>query len=352
MENYKFNEGYLYKDSFSEKDFKNAVIKYIMDDDMSPSYIFDEMICSNVTRINIPLIICDGKSKIEYTRLIGYDRLETTTKYKTTTYGNGYQNKSQSTSVKTITDWKRDSGVIKGSAKSGYYDKKYLIYDEYVTNHIMDKNNIRLLSNDEKNNYELTNEIVEFLKNDILNKVFETNITYPGNHVKNEEYSGTTTLYNISLTIVSLYSMAIRVRNKELLFIASSNGEIEIKVFGEYPSDNYDEVLKINREITSQRKEATKKPRAIAKFTILSSIALFILLLVLGIAFNILALTIISIVIIILGLIIGIKFMINVKKISEPYYKKIYENNMRDFNNKSKAKEESYQRYINRKSDL
>ena len=28
MENYKFNEGYLYKDSFSEKDFKNAVIKY------------------------------------------------------------------------------------------------------------------------------------------------------------------------------------------------------------------------------------------------------------------------------------------------------------------------------------
>lgn len=41
MKNY--TEGYLYNDSFSEKEFKEAVLKYIMDDYMSPSYIFDEL---------------------------------------------------------------------------------------------------------------------------------------------------------------------------------------------------------------------------------------------------------------------------------------------------------------------
>ncbi|MBR6072230.1 MAG: hypothetical protein IKP77_05280 [Acholeplasmatales bacterium] len=347
MEDYKFNEGYLYKDSFSEQDFLNAVLKYIKDDSYAPSYIFDEMTRSNVSRINIPLIQSTGTAEIEYSRMIGYDKLETTTKYKTTTYGNGYQNKTQSTSVRTITDWVNDSGTISGTASSGTYDEKYKIYDEYVANHKMDRNNVRLLSNDELKNCSLTPDMVEFLKNDIVNKVFRENITYPGNHVKNEEYYGTTTLNNISCTIVSLYALTISIRDKNLLFVASSNGEIEIKLFGEYPADNYDEVLSFNRKVTAERKEATKKPRTIAKYTIISTILLFILFLVLGIVFGILALTIISIAILIIGFIIGIKFMIDVKNISKPYYKQIYEHNKKDYENKRRSIEESYQKYIN-----
>lgn len=344
MENY--NEGYLYKDSYSEKEFLDAVFKYIKDDILSPTYIFDEMSCSEVFRINIPLILSDGKSEIEYSRMIGYDSYVTTTKYKTTTYSNGYQNKTQSSSTRTVTDWKKDYGTLTGTASSGYFDEKYLIYDEYVTNHLMDKSNIRLLTIDELNEYPLTSEVVDFLKNDILNKVFANNITYPGQHVKNEEYYGETTLYNTSLTIVSLYAVTISARDKSFTFIACSNGDIDLKMFGDYPADNYDNVINFNREITAQRKEATKTQRANAKYTIFSSIALFVLLLSLGIALDVLALTITSIVILTIGFIIGFRFIHEVKIISKPYYKQIYDYNIKDLNNRRIAKEESYDSFI------
>ena len=98
MEKYKLDEGYIYNDSYSEKDFYDAVLETIRNDSMAPSYIFDEMIISKVVRINVPLILTDGDSEIKYSRMIGFDKLETTTKTKTTTYGSGYQNKTHSTS--------------------------------------------------------------------------------------------------------------------------------------------------------------------------------------------------------------------------------------------------------------
>ena len=205
------------------------------------------------------------------------------------------------------------------------------------------------VEDDELNQYLLTPKMIEFLKNDILNKVFVNNITYPGNHVKNEEYSGDVSFYNSAVTIVSMYSIAIKVRDKDLLFVAITNGEIELKVFGDYPADNYDDVLAFNRKMGAQIREATKKPRAISKYTLLSSILLFILFLVLGLTLNILALTIISIVILVLGIGIFIKFSIDVKNISKPYRKQIYEYNQNDSNNKKNHKEESYQAFINKK---
>lgn len=348
MENYKFNEGYLYKDSFTEKEFKDAVLKYIKDDYLSPSYIFDEMLISEVGRINIPLIQATGEAEIEYSRMLGFDSYVTTTKYKTTTYSNGFQNKTKSSSTKTVTNWQNDSGTLNGTASSGTYDEKYKIYDEYVKDHIMDKNNIRLLTAEELSNCELTSNMIEFLENDILNKVFQNNITYPTNNVKNEEYDGRVKLNNICSTIVSLYSLGIKIRDKELYFIACSNGDIDIKVFGEYPSDNFDEELNFNREITAQRMEATKRPRAIAKYTFLSTIALFILFLVLGISLNVLALTIISFVILVIGLIIGIKYINDVKRISKPFYKQIYDHNHKVFKEHQRIKEEGYQSFINK----
>jgi len=342
MGNNKFDFGYLYNDSFNEKEFIKAVLKYIKDDS-SPSYIFDEMKMGKVSRINVPLILTGGTSEIEYSRLIGYDTIETTTKYRTSPDGNT----KRSTYSRTITNWKKDSGIISGTSSSGYFDNKYKIYDEYITNHVMDKNNIRRLNDDELDKYNLDDEIINYLKNDILNKVFKENITYPGNHIKNETYSGTTELFDTTLTIISLYSVEITIKDKSITFIASTNGDIEIKMFGEYPLDNYEETFKFTKEITSKRKEATKKPRALAKYTILSTIILFILLLVLGISLNILALTIISIVILILGLIITIKFSLDIKKISKPYYNQIREYNINNVKNKQKIKEEGYQNYLN-----
>ena len=346
MGNYKFDAGYLYNDSFTEKDFKKAVIKHIFDDIKSPSYIFDEMILGDVSKIYVPLILSSGEANIEYSRILGYDKIETTTKYKTTTYGSGYQNKTHSTSARSITEWEPDSGIITGSATSGIYDDKYKIYDDYITNHKMDKNNITKLSNDELNKYSLTSENVEYLKNDILNKVFKENITYPANHVKDEEYHGDVNLYDTTITFVSLYFVEISIRDQKLQFVSSSNGEIEIISFGEYPIDNYDEMFKFNKEINAKRLEATKKPRLISKLTILSTILLFALLLILGLSLNVLALTITSIVILIVGIIITIIFMNKVKNISKPYYKQIQEHNQILLNKNSNIKQEGYQNYI------
>ena len=348
MENYKLDEGYIYNDSFSEKDFYDAVIENIRNDFMAPSYIFDEIIIGKIGRINVPLILTDGDSEIEYSRMIGYDSLQTTTKYKTTTYSNGYQNRTQSTSTKTITNWQKDEGIIRGTAKSGTYDEQYKIYDEYITNHKMDRKNIRLMPEDEMLKHSLKPETVEFLKNDIMNKVFANNITYPGNHVKNEEYYGNTTLYNTSCTIVSLYSLAIKVRDRELLFVACTNGEIELKLFGDYPADDFDEVLKFNREITDQRLEATKTQRTLLKITVPSMIVLFILFLILGLSLGILALTIISFVVLLAGIVITIKFGIDLKKINKPYFQQIREFSDKDFEKKRNYKEESYQSFINK----
>lgn len=348
MEKYKCNEGYLYNDSFSEKEFINAVLKYIKDDNLSPSYIFDEMELSNVSRINVPIILSSGKANIEYKRKIGYDRIVTTTKYKTTTYGNGFQNRTQSSSSKTVTDWKNDNGTITGDATSGIYADKYKIYDEYITNHKMDRNNVSILKDDVLEKYTLSEDDIEYLKNDILNKVFENNITYPGNHVKDQEYYGDVELYNSSCTIVSLYSVIITIRDTNLQFIAASNGDIEIKLFGEYPFDNYDELLKYNREVTKERLAATKSPRKNAKIISLFSVLLFILLLILGISLSILALTIISIVLLILGLILTIKYLIDIKNISKPYYQKIAERNKKDYQEKERIKEEGFQSYLNK----
>ena len=348
MNDYKINVGYLYNDSFTEKEFLDAVFKQIKEDNLAPSYIFDEMKLGEVKRINFPIILCDGEAEIEYSRMIGYDRIETTTKYKTTTYGNGYQNKTHSTSSRTITDWKQDSGVINGKASSGTIEDEYKIFDEYITNHKMDKSNVRSLSNEELREYELTPEKIEYLENDIINKVFQANMSNSGNHIKDEQYNSTATLNNISCTIVSLYSLYITVRDKTLLFVASSNGEIDIALYGEYPVENYEERFKYTKEVTAQRLAATKHPRTIAKYTIISAIALFALLLSLGIALKVLALTITSIVILVLGLIIGIKYAFDVKKISKPYYNQIREYTLKDFNNKLNYKEESYQSFIKR----
>lgn len=341
MGNNKFDFGYLYNDSFDEKEFIKAVLKYIKDDS-SPSYIFDEMKMGKVSRINVPLILTGGTSKIEYSRLIGYDTIETTTKYKTFTDGS----MKHSTYSRTITNWEKDSGIISGTSSSGYFDNKYKIYDEYITNHVMDKNNIRALNDDELDKYNLDDEIINYLKNDILNKVFEENITYPGNHIKDEEYYDNTTLHNISCTIVSLYKLSITIRDKNILFIACSNGDIEIKHFGEYPIDNYEDMFNFTRQITSERNEATKKERHMAKITILSTLILFAISLILGIALHTIALSIISVIILIIGLIIWIRINQVIKNISKPYNKRIFEYNTLDYEKKLQKKQDAYLKYL------
>lgn len=350
MGNFKFDTGFIYNDSFSEKEFLDAVLKNIMDDYNAPSYIFDEIVLSDVSRINVPIFLSSGKSEIQYTRLLGYDKIETTTTYRTKTYSNGFKNKTQSSSYRTITEWKQDYGTITGSATSGIVRDEYMIYDEYITNHIMDKSNVGELSANELANYSLTPKEVNLLENDIMRMVFELNITYPTNKVKDEKYIGVTDLYNSSCTIVSLYKIELTIRNKIITFIAASNGEIEIKIFGEYPADDINEIFEFNRETAKEIKEATKKPRKIANYTILSTLFLFILLLILGIVLKLIPLIIITIVILVVGLIITIKFRMDVNKISKPYRQKIAEHSMNIYERNNIHKKESYNNYIiNRK---
>ena len=350
MSNFKLDNGFVYNESFTEKEFYDAVLENIRNDFQAPSYIFDEVVFSNIGRINVPLILTDGEANIEYSRMIGYDTYQTTTKVKTTTYSNGWQNRSQSSSTRTITNWQNDYGTITGSAKSGTYDEQYKIYDEYIRDHQMDKSNMHKMTGEELSQYTVSPEMVEFMENDILTKVFENYITYPGQHVKNEEYSGEVTFYNSAVTIVSMYSLALRIRDKELLFVACTNGDIELKLFGEYPADNFDEVFTITSEIESNRLEATKNERRIVKISILSAIASFILFLILGLSLDILALTIISFATLLIGIIIAIIYGKKVKKISKPYNDEIQKHNERDFENKRKHKEESYQIFINKNS--
>ena len=350
MGNFKLENGFVYNDSFTEKEFYEAVLENIRNDFRAPSYIFDEIEISDIGRINVPLILTDGEANIEYSRMIGYDTYETTTKVKTTTYSNGWQNRSQSSSTRTITNWQSDYGTLTGSAKSGTYDEQYKIYDEYIRDHQMDKSNIHQMDSAELSQYTVSPEMIEFMENDILTKVFTNHITYPGQHVKNEEYSGTVTFYNSAVTIVSMYSLAVKIRDKELLFVACTNGDIELKIFGEYPADDYDEVFKITSAIESRRLEATINERRIVKLSILSSIALFILFLVLGLSLDILALTIISFVVLVTGIVVAIIFGKKVKKISKPYNEEIREHNERDFAAKRNHKEESYQEFVNNNS--
>ena len=86
----------------------------------------------------------------------------------------------------------------------------------------------------------------------------------------------------------------------------------------------------------------------LAKVSSLSSFAIFILLLILGLSLNILALTIISIFVLTIGLILGIKYLNDVKRISKPFYKKIYDNNHKIFKEHQRIKEEGYQSFINK----
>ena len=52
--------------------------------------------------------------------------------------------------------------------------------------------------------YPLTDDIIDFLKNDTINKVFQEKITYPTNKVRNEKYNGEATLTNISIGSIKL----------------------------------------------------------------------------------------------------------------------------------------------------
>lgn len=348
MEKYEIKVGYIYNDSFTEKEFLYAVLQYIYDSTASPSYIFDEMTISDVSRINVPIFLTSGDAVINYSRMIGYDRIVTTTTCKTKTYGNGFQNKSYNSYSKTYTDWESDAGSISGTATSGVCRDEHLIYDEYITNHKMDKNNIGALSKEDLDNYYLTQKDINFLKNDIINKVYSQNITYPGNHVKNEEYSGDVTFYDTTVTIVSLYHVDITIRDRIISFIASSNGEIEINQFGDYPTDDFDEIINYNIEIKRQRNEATKGVRTAFKCSIISTLIFFVLFLILGLKLDNNILKILSFVGLVVGLVITLKINHDVKTISKPYYQQIREHTMKVYQKLQGAKEEGYESFLNK----
>ena len=341
------SKSYKYDDSFTKDEFRNEVFKYLKDRLDVPSYIFDELTYSDVFRTNIPILNLEAKATIDYSRTIGYDRIEQWIETKTVKYNDGSRKVTTTPHSKTITDWYPDNGTLVGTDIAVGYDKCYSCYKDII-NETRDKKHISILTNDEIDSIDVSLELVDSLENDICNKVFKNNITYPGNHVKNEIYNGKTEILDASIVLISIYSIKIKIRDKDIFIYTCSNGEINLRCIGEIPlEDDYeDDVNKVGEIITEKRKE-TKKTKMIYRLSFLGGISLFILLIVLGINFNLIFLIILSFIPLITGFIVGIRYFKITSKINKIYSKKVI-----DFKNSKMTqiqdyKNTSYEKFIN-----
>lgn len=343
----KFTSGYRINDSLTKDEFKNQVFLYLKNESMAPSYIFDEFKFDDAIKIDIPIIGLNGQAEIYYSRNIGYEKTETWMEKKTVKYSNGTKNVSYTPRSRTTTEWVEDSGVITGEATVRGYDKKFNQFSELISLDI-DNKNISILSNDELQKIELSQELLDTLKNDLLNKVYSDNITYPGDFVKDEKTSGNVSILNLYTVITSVFVLEIKIRDKEVYFYARTSGDTSLKVVGDFPYDNaYDEYFEQANIIGTEKKEALKKPKRFYHMTNLLGLLGFILLLVFGIVFDILALKITSFIPIIIGFIVGYKSMKEAKRIKKEYGQKYIKLNSEHSEKIKNIKNESYERFIN-----
>ena len=341
-----FASGIKYEDSITEDDYVNKILLYLKDEYLAPGYIFDELICEDVKRIEIPIVCATGHSEINYSRMIGTDKIETWTEVKTTKYSDGTSKKNYYNRSKTVTDWDPDSGMLVGEAVESAYDDKYKQFDDVITLENRE-NNTTILSDSELDSYEINPEMINDLKNRITNTVFYKNITYPGDHVKNETFSGTTKITELSCVILPIYVLNIKVRDELITFYACSNGQVDIKQVGHFPmQDDQEEANNAVYEIAKERNKVAFKPKTFMYLSYFLGIAFFLLFIILGSNFDIVALNIISFIVLLSGIVVGLIFSRKVKKITREYGTKINEyNNIRDAR-LQKQKDEGYERYI------
>lgn len=340
--------GYKYNDSFTEKEFEDAAFLYLKDNIMVPSYFFDEVKYSDVYRINIPILTIKGEATINYSRTVGYERTENWIEQKTTKYSDGSRKVQTYNRSRTVTDWVPDCGTISGESIRYGYDKEHEIFKDIIEKERNHKD-VSEISDEVIESLNVSDHLIESLKEDICNDVFQNNMTYPGDYIKDEEYESSTSIISASIGILSIYSIEMHIRDCTVCIYTCSNGNIDLHISGTFPlEDDYDANQNIVGEIITEKRKVTKKPKRIYRLSFLLGIALFVTMLVLGIKFDILALTITSFIPLILGFIIGIKFFKIVSKTNRSYSRQIIEHNSQRENKIQELKDKGYERFINK----
>ncbi len=345
MDELHFQSGYRYSDLYSKEEFFSGCLKYLRDEYLCPPYIFDEAIFSQVNKIDIPIIKAIGIAEINYSRLLGYDKQVAYTTKKTTKYSDGTRKNSYSTSYKTETEWVRDFGTINGKASSTFVDPKYT---DFINSQELDDSSLIKLENKELNSFRIDDVALNQLKNNILENVYKENISYPVNKIKKEEYSGDVEIENLSVTLVSIYAIDVKVRDKSFVLYACTNGSSKIYRLGDLPiNDDQEDYNNRIYELANKRDSITKLPRIIRLLSIILLTALFIALLAIGINKNILALRLVSFIPIILEIVLVIILNKRIRNVVLEYGEQM--NNISTEREKLIKEEriEAYNRFIN-----
>ncbi len=345
MSDLHFQSGYRYSDLYSKEEFFSGCLKYLRDEYLCPPYIFDEAIFSQVNKIDIPIISAKGIANINYSRLLGYDKQVAYTTKKTTKYSDGTRKNSYSTSYKTETEWVRDFGSISGISDSTFVDPKYA---DFINSQNLDKSSIIPLENKELNSLVIDDEVLNILKNNILNNVYKENITYPVNKIKKEQYNGDVEIEALSVTLVSIYAIDVKVRDHTFVLYACTNGSDKIYRLGDLPiNDDQEDYNNKIYELANKRDKITKMPRTIRLLSIILLSILFIALLAIGINKNITILKIISFIPIIALVVIVIILNKQIRKVVLEYGTKMNDISAEREKLIKEERIEAYNRFIN-----
>ena len=172
------------------------------------------------------------------------------------------------------------------------------------------------------------------------------------NKIKKEQYSGDVEIEKLSVTLVSIYAIDVTVRDKTFVLYACTNGSSTIYKLGDYPiKDDQEDYNNKIYNLSKERNSITKLPRTIRLLTILIFTALFIIMLSIGIAKNILALKIVSFIPLILEIIIVIILNKKIRKVVLLYGEK-----MNDITNErdkliNEERIDGYNRLVNKDYD-
>lgn len=340
-----FSSGYRYDDTYTKDEFFNNALLYLRDAYLCPAYIFEESKFSPVTKIDIPIIRAKGSATIKYSRILGYDKRIAITEHKTTKYSDGTRKHQYNTHYETKTDWIPDNGMLYGDAEETFIDPKFV---EFINNQEFDDSKVSRMSESELNELKIDEEVLSNLKDRILEDVFNENITYPVDKVRDEEYSGNTKINDVSLTVVSIYSIEITVRESSFILFASTNGNPQIQRLGKLPlNDDQEDYNNQIYSIATERNSITKMPRLFRLLTLLIFTTAFIGLLAYGINEILLAAKIGAFAILIVEIIIVAILNSKIKKVTR-YYGSIMSDisDARDERIKNE-RYEAYERFIN-----
>ncbi len=319
-----FNTGIATKVKYSEEEFKKEVFKFLRDNENIPSYVFDEMELDDIKIIIVPLIHVHGHADVNYSRLVGFDRIESHTEFKKYKDASGNEHIDAYEVKETKTDWHTENGMLSGESYAIDYnsDTRAFTILGSVT-HLADEE-FEELDNDTLDDYKIDANALNKIKRDIISNVYYSKITKSGDHQKNESYNGRTTIDKSTLVLAKIYAIKIKLRNEDLILYSPSYGVLDVDVIGDIPQeDDAAEFENKVDELLDEKKALMKKPNLISTLLFVLAGVSFLGLLILGISLNVVALTILSFIIPIICIIAGVIFKVKAKEIHIQYNVKI-----------------------------